>query len=219
MQDWKNMIENRHTTFAWSDKEVSKQVIQDILDDFHTYCPSKQSMMPYTISVLDWSNPDLRNKIFSYAHRDEERGVDTDMGNPQTLAPWLLAFTQRPPVEDEEYFQYEDSPDYFTRSSLLEIGIATSFIVWSAAARGLNTGYCGCLNELEGGSRNIAKLLHPKETNPLEPVVLLGIGYKDETNPETYFDPRIQDQKILPTNDHTNRRRPTQDHYLNWMCS
>lgn len=223
MEQWKDMLENRGTTFAWSDKEVTKETIQSILDDLHNYVPSKQAMMPYTITVLDWSNPTLRKEIFQHTHRDGDRNVTTDLGNPQTLAPWLLAFTPRMPVEDEEVEQYDnvdnanhDPMSYFRLNSNLEIGIASSFIVWSAAARGLNTGYCGCLNELPGSLDHIAKLLNPGIFNPVNPSVLLGIGIKDP-NATTYKDPRIGKEKELPTNEHANLRRPEQNLYVNWM--
>ncbi len=42
MNNWQEMIQQRHTTFAWSDKEVTKQQIQEILDDNFNYVPRKQ---------------------------------------------------------------------------------------------------------------------------------------------------------------------------------
>jgi len=218
MEQWKDMLENRSTTFAWSDKEVTKETIQSILDDLHNHVPSKQAMMPYTIKVLDWSNVIARHTIFENTHRDSQLPVASDLGNPQTLAPWLLAFTPRRPVEDDEYFQYEgsDKEGFFHRMANLEIGIASSFIVWSAAARGLSTGYCGCMNELEGSKRKIAKVLNPGDKDPDEPTVLLGIGYKDH-EATSYLDPRTNKQKIFPTNEHANLKRPDVNLYVDWL--
>jgi hypothetical protein len=218
METWKNMLENRSTTFAWSDKEVTKETIQSMLDDLHNHVPSKQAMMPYTIKVLDWSDVESRHTIFANTHRDSERTVENDYGNPQTLAPWLLAFTPRRPVEDEEYSQYEGAhkEGFFHRMANLEIGIASSFMVWSAAARGLSTGYCGCMNELEGSKKMIAQVLNPGQIDPDEPTVLLGIGYKDD-EATTYLDPRTNKQKVFPTNIHANLRRPDTSLYVSWL--
>ena len=215
---WQDMIQNRHTTFAWSDKEVTKEQIQEILDDHFNYVPSKQSMLPYTIKVLDWSDPDLRNQIFAWTHRNEDHSVEEDLGNPQVLAPWLLAFCPRHPVEDDEYDVYkgEAKRTFFEKMSHMEIGIASSFIVWSAAARGLSTGYCGCMNELEGSKRKIAKVLNPGDKDPDEPTVLLGIGYKDH-EATSYLDPRTNKQKIFPTNEHANLKRPDVNLYVDWL--
>lgn len=218
MTQWNEMLENRSTTFAWADKEVTKETIQSMIDDLHKHAPSKQSTMPYTIKILDWSDPEARHAIFENTHRDSERTVATDFGNPQTLAPWLLAFTPRPPVEDEEYTQYEGAhaQGFFHRMANLEIGIASSFMVWSAASRGLSTGYCGCMNEIEGSKRKIAAILNPGVEDPTEPTVLLGIGYSDN-EATTYLDPRTNKQKIFPTNERANALRPDQSVYVNWL--
>lgn len=214
---WQDMIQNRHTTFAWSDKEVTKEQIQEILDDHFNYVPSKQSMLPYTIKVMDWSDPELRNQIFAWTHRNSDHSVEEDLGNPQVLAPWLLAFCPRHPVEDEEYDVYkgEKARTFFEKMSHMEIGIASSFIVWSAESRGLSTGYCGCLNEL-GTKPLLDTTLSLGENDPEGVAVLLGIGYKDETNPKTYLDPRTNKQTKIPDNWNNNNKRPDQSVYVEW---
>ena len=217
MNNWQEMIQNRHTTFAWSDKEVTKQQIQEILDDHFNYVPSKQSMLPYTIKVLDWSDPELRNQIFAWTHRNSDHNVELDLGNPQVLAPWLLAFCPRHPVEDVEYEVYEGKSKrtFFEKMSHMEIGIASSFIVWSAESRGLSTGYCGCLNEL-GTKPLLDNKLSLGEDDPEGVAVLLGIGYKDETNPTTYMDPRTNKPTKIPNNWNNNNKRPDQSVYVEW---
>jgi|TARA_B110000495_G_C23039898_1_gene622965 nitroreductase len=217
MNNWQEMIQKRHTTFSWSDKEVTKEQIQEILDDLYNYAPSKQAMMPYKIDIMDWSDPELRNEIFAWTHRDGDRPASADLGNPQTLAPWLLAFTPRHPVEDVEHAVYEGEKQrkFFEKMAHLEIGIASSFIVWSAESRGLSTGYCGCLNEL-GTKELLNSTLSPNDPDPEGVAVLLGIGYKDETNPIAYLDPRTGKKKLLPNNDEHNDRRPNPSVYMNW---
>jgi len=218
MSNWQDMIKTRHTTFAWSDKEVTREQIQEILDEHFNYVPSKQAMIPYTIKVMDWSDPELRNKIFAWTHRNEDHSVEQDLGNPQVLAPWLLAFCPRHPVEDDEYavnYKGRKKITYFEKMANLEIGIASSFIVWSAESRGLSTGYCGCLNEL-GTKPLLDNTLSLGKDDPEGVAVLLGIGYKDETNPKTYIDPRTNKIKDLPTNDHNNSKRPDQSIYVEW---
>jgi hypothetical protein len=219
METWEHMLSNRSTTFAWSDKEVPKEMIQSMLDDLHAHAPSKQAMMPYTISILDWSNPVARNTIFQNTHRNKEDHVLNDLGNSQTLAPWLLAFSPRLPVEDDNIESYEgqSKSDFFLKMANLEIGIASSFMVWSAAARGLSTGYCACLNELPGSKDKIEQVLNPNtpaDDLPMPGVsVLIGVGYKDK-EAKKWLDPRTGTQKEFPD---TNWKRPPPSVYVNWL--
>jgi hypothetical protein len=218
MSNWQDMLNGRSTTFNWSDKEVPKELIEEIMNDLHNHIPSKQAMLPYTITIMNWDDPLLRENIFTWTHRDSDRGVDTDWGNPQTLAPWLFAFTPRYPHDDEESDQFHGSinDDFFHKMSHLEIGIASSFIVWSAASRGLSTGYCGCLNSLEGYKDNISAVLQDNIEDPDPVTVLLGVGYAGDPSVTTYMDPRTNQPKDLPTNDHANLRRPDQSKYIKW---
>lgn len=179
-RNFSDLIKERKTTFTWSNKKVSQETVEDILLDLHMYAPSKQNRMPYYLDVLDWKDPDLRHNIFEWCWREPKHDAQTDAGNPQTLAPYLFCFTPR---------ISHNPDDNALEEAMVEIGIASSFIIWNAQSRGLSTGYCACIQE----PTYIANALGRKEKVRL----LLGLGYKDE-NATTYFDPRIKDQKDIP---------------------
>ncbi len=129
--EWQNILNNKTQTFLWSDKVPQREIIEKIINELHTHCPSKQNNVPYSIEVLDWSNKAKRNQIFKESWCDTEDS--TDRRNPQVLAPYLIVFYARDVgnPEDNSYTQ-------------LEIGLASMFITMSAVNYGLNTGFCGC---------------------------------------------------------------------------
>ena len=79
--DWQQILKNKQQTFNWSDKIPDRKIIDQILDELHNYCPSKQNSVPYKLEVLDWSNKERRNQIF----KDTWCESDTldDRRNPQ----------------------------------------------------------------------------------------------------------------------------------------
>jgi len=200
--EWQNIITTRKTTYTWSDKEVSREIISAILEEMHEYIPSKQSKMPYEISVLDWTNTELRNWIFEKAHRAKEHNIEEDIGNPQVLAPWLIAFSARPDNQ-------ESIEKYSNREIFVEIGIASCFVVYAAQSRGLSTGFCGCIQS----PSEISDRLYHK--NPIQ--LLLGIGYSDSK--DQYLDPRTNTYKDTPANENYNHgtRKPKMDEYIKWI--
>lgn len=206
--DWQNIIRTRKTTFTFADNPVDKTIVDEILQEMHTFMPSKQNKMPFEISVLDWSNADLRHWIFQDCHRNEKHTVDEDVGNPQVLAPWLFAFSVRSLSDEEILDNVECKSDaYMSKQGNIEIGIASSFIIYNAQSRGLATGYCGCIRTPdEMGSR----LGHQNQIN-----VLLGLGYpelKDE-----YLDPRINAHRPVPHDPVFHKaRQPKIDEYIKW---
>lgn len=206
--EWQDIIETRKTTFTFSDQEVPKELVEKMLQDMHTYMPSKQNKMPFEISVLDWSNPELRYWIFENCHRNENHTVEEDVGNPQVLAPWLFAFSVRN-LSDEEILENEEckSNAYMSKQGNIEIGIASSFIVYHAQNNGLSTGYCGCIRSPDEMGK---KLGHDNRIN-----VLLGLGYPEYK--EKYFDPRINSYRSIP-HDHVfhKQRQPAQSEYIKW---
>lgn len=206
--DWQDIIKTRKTAFTFSDKDISKETVNEMLDELHQYMPSKQNKMPFQISVLDWSDPNLRNWIFQDCHRNENHSVEEDVGNPQVLAPWLFAFSVRSLSDEEILDNVECKSDaYMSKQGNIEIGIASSFIVYQAQSRGFATGYCGCIrNPDEMGKR----LGHHNRIN-----VLLGMGYPELK--EEYFDPRINAYRPVP-HDHVfhKTRQPKKPEYIKW---
>ena len=132
--DWIDILQKKKQTFLWSDKIPEREIIDTILDEVHTHCPSKQNNVPYNIEVLDWADKERRHKIFEDTWCDEDD--ITDRRNPQVLAPYLFVFTAR---------GINLSPDENSYAQL-EIGLVAMFIALSATNYGLNYGFCACNN-------------------------------------------------------------------------
>lgn len=184
-----SIIENRKTNFSWSDQEVDKQLIKDIITKVIEHVPSKQNKFPYTIDVFDWSNPELRNDIFRHTHRDTTETIYTDPGNPQTLAPILLTFTHRI-MSDEDIGRQVELKEKGYKSAIgdLEIGIVSTMLMLAFESVGLATGFCQCINEKDALG---------KKLNRNKVVLMMGVGYPSDA--KTYLDPRINAQKKIPS--------------------
>lgn len=74
--DWKNILKNRETVYNWTDEVPPKELIDQILQELHDHCPSKQRKVPFFIDVIDNTDPNvcplahdflLRNKEFIQA--------------------------------------------------------------------------------------------------------------------------------------------------------
>jgi hypothetical protein len=183
-----SIIKNRKTNFSWSNQEVNKQLITDIITTVINCVPSKQNKFPYTIDVFDWSEPNLRNDIFFHTHRDLNESVNTDRGNPQTLAPILLVFTHRI-MTNKDIGRHSELKEAGYKSTIgnLEIGIVSAMLMLAFEDAGLATGFCQCIND---------KSVLGKKLNRDKVVLMMGVGYPSDAT--TYFDPRINAQKNIP---------------------
>lgn len=156
--DWIDLLNARTQTLNFNPREtVNWQEIESICHDLHEYLPSKQNQCPYRIDVLGWSNPQLRNSIFSMTIPPDDWGNEQNYkeSNPQTLAPVLFCL----------------SGDT-TRTTRTEIGMAGFFIVLAGVNLGYKTGFCGCIND----GKKIAEYLGHRD---LETVLIIGIGKQD----------------------------------------
>jgi hypothetical protein len=80
-----------------------------------------------------------------------------------------------------------------------EIGMASMFAVLSAESKGLDTAFCGCIrNKVE-----LATILG--HSNSEIPVVAVGIGHRDTSTGNSYFNRLIYDVKNIPDSDYDIR--------------
>ena len=175
--EFDTILNNRKTNFTWTDEIIDNDKIIDIIDNVLAKVPSKQKRMPYKIDVFDNSNKTLRNKIFEYTHRDEEASVETDAGNPQTLAPHLLVFSRR--GVDTTKMSAPNDVWGFTdqRIIFMEIGIVSMMLMMAMENEGLSTGFCQCIMN----KQELADELGIE--NPVE--LMIGVGYKSDA--DTFF--------------------------------
>lgn len=181
--DWNQLIESRVQTTTWDlEKEVSKDVVESIMDEVHKRSASKQNLVRYEIQIFDWSDTEFRNHFNELCIREPYK-TPVEY-NTQVLAPWLIIFTRR-----NIYWNREGDPsklghpdiDYSTQlynrfvPSSMETGIASANIILSAKAKGLDTGYCQCFNWNYEHADVVKDKLGIVDTNDV--FVSIGLGY------------------------------------------
>ena len=181
--DWEKLIDARVQTTTWDmDKEVSKDVIEEIMSEVHKRSASKQNLVRYNIHIFDWSDTEFRNHFNEFCIREPYK-TPVEY-NTQVLAPYLIIFTRR-----NVYWNREGDPsklghpdtDFETQvynthfTSSMETGIASANIILSAKAKGLDTGYCQCFN---WNYEHVNSITEKLEVDNIKDIYLsLGLGY------------------------------------------
>ena len=149
-----------------------------------------------------------RMKIWESVDRKGLGKID-DIRNPQVLAPWLMVFSYRNLTLNEIGLNSELKMTSFLKEiSQNEIGISSIFAMLSAEDKGIDTAFCACIRN----KAELATMLgHTVEE---EPVVVVGMGHKDTTPGNTYFNPLICDVKNIP--DSNFDTRPPKDKYIRY---
>lgn len=216
LESWQDIIEERMQTSNWNlDVPVTRETMQDIMDEIHRRTPCKQNQVHFGMHLLDWSNTDLRNEIYEMA---------TDSDNPnqkhyntQTLAHWLVVFTGRIPTPISYDYSDRDKDLLFLSLSAMEVGLASHMLIYSAAARGLQCGFCRCLDydypELETKILPGLGLTYADEIQ-----LVMGVGVASDDIYKTY-NPHT-DKMVAAFKEQGNKwavePKPTQDTYINW---
>lgn len=63
--NWNKLITNRHNTYNWSNKIPARELIDQIVEELHTYAPSKQRKVPYYLDVIDNKDYNYNPKLFN----------------------------------------------------------------------------------------------------------------------------------------------------------
>lgn len=192
--DWKDIIKSRHTTFAWDySKEVDPQIIKDVLYENYKHAPTKNLKYPFIAKVIKNDEPERRKEIMTICHRNADMSIETDFGNPQVLAPYLIGFCQRDVRDLEVLYQptYTRKAESVVRYDYLEVGIQATFIMLGLKNRGLDTGITqNCCND----PTRTAELFGL----PDRCIFIVGVGYSKGLGPNTYLDPRTNTEKSIP---------------------
>lgn len=142
--------------------------------------------------------PRLRFKIFEAVDRKAKGKID-DIRNPQVLAPWLLAFSYRFLDDDGINLNQEMKNASYVRQLMQnEIGIASMFAMLSAHDKGLDTGFCSCIQN----HPSITKMLGHDLENEI--VVFIGIGHKKQGVAQ-YYNPLIHSYVGVPDKNVDNK--------------
>jgi len=198
--DFSTILDKRKTNFTWDDQDVDKDKIKNIINNALSKVPSKQKRMPYKITVLDYSDKELRKEIFSHTKRDEESTVEEDPFNPQTLAPILLVFSMRSSIKAIDKLKREPLPNDLhgyndSRVIYMEMGIVAMTLMFALEAEGFATGFCQCI-EHKKELGNILNLSYPVD-------LMMGVGYP--STKENYVDPNTNTVKDVFWEHHHKR--------------
>jgi len=214
--EWLELIEERHTTFAWDEDRIpKKELIVEALQEVYTNIPSKNLCFPYQVRLYRHNDEAKRKKLMEICHRNLSLSVEDDPGNPQVLAPWLLLFNSR--YCGDLGIRFDPNCPRGTLDGLgagknrtesaqgfgqkqterIEIGIFSAFIMLALANRGIQSGMCQNICNNYAQVERLFPISHDEKA--LELVFCIGVGYeKDKTVQHEYFDPRINKMKKIP---------------------
>lgn len=212
--DYTEVLKNRYTTYKWSDRQVSDDIIQEVFTEVYNHVPSKNLKYPYYAEAVDNTDYQTRKNMHTWCHRNTDWPMSADRGNPQVLAPTLIFLSQREVVELETKFQTIELrlDKGIDNTDQIELGILLTSLVNGFTARGVNTGICQCLRE--------QKKMQDMYGLTGYPFVAIGIGYREEGI--MYEDPRDDRVKRIPylsteraTNPYIEWRPEQEDIFIN----
>jgi len=195
-RSWDKVINNRIMTFNWTDDVPLESDIQKIIQEMHEFVPSKQRRVRYSIDVVANSQDDERKHLI-YAGTKADPSNPYSRHNPQVLAPWLISFSIRYEANTEGY-----DTEYFEKEAWLDIGLASQFISLSALTKGLDVGFCQCIQNREEIQQQLG----------FKPVQYLGIGHRDPSS--RYYCPVYNKFVDIPAR--SADTKPLLDTYTRW---
>ena len=75
--EWLELIEQRHTTFAWDKSNIpSKELIVETLEEVYTHIPSKNLQFPYQVRLFKNDDLNIRKEIMTICHRNKEKSAE-----------------------------------------------------------------------------------------------------------------------------------------------
>jgi len=188
------IITERHSTRGFSDKPVARETIEKLLS-LSTRCPSAINLQPWEFTVVTGEERHRLSRILVKAMR--ERNISC---GPGAVRPLAEHFTDRqrklmdsiaPFLEEETSFQdfinvgscnFYGAPvaiiatidTSFSKSRLVDVGIAIGYMVLAAHDMGLGTCPIGLMSAFEDEIREALNIAEEKEV-----VIGIAIGYPD----------------------------------------
>jgi hypothetical protein len=192
--EFNKVLQNRINTYNWTDQIPDQTLIDDIVNGIHEFVPSKQRRVRYNIRVIPaYKMPELRQKIYKGTLADPTK--PNSRHNPQTLAPYIIAFDIRPEAVDIVPENHHVTG--------IEIGLAAMYISLAAPNLGLDVGFCACIQNKNDLIDDLG----------IAPQLYLGIGYR--SNSKTYFCPVYKKMVGIPASDHD--QKPTMETYIKYV--
>lgn len=181
--NWEQLIDDRTQTSSWDmDREVSVDILNDIMDEIHRRSPSKQNIVQYNINIIGWDDIEFRNKFKEFTIKDPT--AEQPMYNTQTLAQYLIVLTKRaeaPFDRNDDSVETDLTTHWYNKFALpgIEIGMAAVNIAMSAKDKGLDTGFCRCFDWNYEHIDDIVEYLGVE--SPFDIHLSIGIGYGSDS--------------------------------------
>jgi len=189
--EYLDLIQSRRNHFTWGTQIPERQIILDVFEEVYLNVPTKNLMYPYEVTLYENSNAEKRKELMTICHRNMAHDAETDPGNPQVLAPWIIGIGQRNVEDLETRYDpvYRRPVPWVDRMDAFEAGMLSTYIMLGLQDKGLNTGISqNCCND----PYRTAELIGAD----MPTIFIIGVGYG--TNDETYFDPRTNKSKPVP---------------------
>ncbi len=200
-EKWTDIISNRWTTFSWTDELIPAEVMEEVAREVYKYCPSKNRKMPYIIDIIRGpTDEETRKQLHLNSHRNTDRSIEEDRGNPQVLAPTLIVFSKRDVHKAETKYQQIEHrvSEGVANTDNIELGMVALSFIHALTARGWNTALCQCLRSRSEAARILGT--HGKAD------LIIGVGRENridsvtgkETTYPRYKDPRTGLHRTIP---------------------
>ena len=203
--DWQDLIQQRQQTFIFEETLPNRELIEKICEEVHARCPSKQNRVKQKLHIITWQDADLRYDLYAHTDRNPTNPNNCKY-NPQVLAPYLFIWTER---DVEQRFERDgvrilnaeySNSHWSIRQAEMEIGICSMFTALPASDKGLQSGFCKCIQE--------EKI---EEKYGFKPILMMGIGYA-KNNPVSYFCPILKKEMPVPSD--AWNPKPEVDQYI-----
>ena len=188
------IITERHSTRAFSDKPLPRETIEKLLS-FSTRCPSAINLQPWEFTVVTGEERHRLSKALVKAMR--ERNISCGPGAVRPLAEHFMDRQRKlmdsiaPFLKEENSFQdfinvgscnFYGAPvaiiatidTAFSKSRLVDVGIALGYMVLTAHDMGLGTCPIGLISAFEDEIREALNIGEEKEV-----VIGIALGYPD----------------------------------------
>ena len=204
--EYLDILKNRSTTFSWTTEMIPDDVLLEVCEEVHLYCPSKNKKIPYVVHIVENTEQEQRKAIHLACHRNTDKSTAEDGGNPQVLAPTLIAFVKREVEEAETRYQTIEKRDELGTANTdnIEIGMVAVTFLNALTRRGWDTGLCQCIRDRDGlgallglgGPIDLFIGVGRRELESTEGAVTEKVS--DEFHWPAYRDPRDDLMKKIP---------------------
>ena len=188
------IIAERHSTRAFSDKPVPRETIEKLLS-LSTRCPSAINIQPWEFTVVTGEERHRLSRILVKTMRERniscgpgavrplrDHFMDRQRSLANSILPNLDKGVQLQDFTNEGSCNFYGAPvaiivtidTAFSKSRLVDVGIALGYMVLVAHDMGLGTCPIGLINSFEDEIREALNISEEKEV-----VIGIAVGYPD----------------------------------------